>query len=109
MYLLVIAGLGCFLGLLVGRHLLRRGITWNMDLSRYRKQIYLCLVLFASIGIILALIGQFRLIHWLPFWLLLFIGESSIFVLFFGWLVVGILAKLSLANQPRGLILVGLL
>ena len=109
MYLLVIAGLGCFLGLLVGRHLLRRGITGNMDLSRYQKQIYLGLVLCVSIGIILALIKRFRLIHWLPVWLLLLVGELPIFGLFFSWFVVGILVRLCLANQHKGLILVGLL
>ena len=109
MYLLVIAGLGFFLGLFLGQNLLRRGITWNMDLSPYQKQIYLLLAWLAGMGIIMALIGRFHLTHWLPVWFLLVLSELPIFVLFFGWVVVGILVKLSLANQRQGLILVGLL
>jgi len=109
MYLLLIAGLGFFLGLFLGQNLLRRGITWNMDLSPYQKQIYLLLAWLAGMGIIMALIGRFHLTHWLPVWFLLVLSELPIFVLFFGWVVVGILVKLSLANQRQGLILVGLL
>ncbi|APB34377.1 peptidase, C39 family [Gloeomargarita lithophora Alchichica-D10] len=109
MYLLIISGLAFLLGLILGQTLVRRGITWNMDLSRYQKQVYVILGLLVVTAIMLALIGRFHLTQGLPVWLLLIIGESPIFSLILGWTVVGVLVKLSLRQKPQGLIIVGLL